>query len=155
MHAATAERLLAHCLRHTDPASAEDAVAEAYVIAWRKRDELPDDPMGWLVLTARNVIRNQQRSLWRRRSMERGLVPLADLVAPAPDGGVVRRRQLADALEALPASEREALLLVTWDGLSAADAATVLKSTPGAVRVRVHRARARLKESLGQGGDHD
>lgn len=154
VHAGTADRVMAYCLRHTDPPSAEDAVAETFAIAWRRRDELPDDPLPWLLVTARNVMHNQQRSLRRRLGLHQRMVPLAELVEPSPEVGVARRQEIARGLAELPASEREALLLVAWDGLSPTDAAKVLGINPGTLRVRIHRARTRLKEST-RGADDD
>jgi RNA polymerase sigma-70 factor (ECF subfamily) len=58
----------------------------------------------------------------------------------------MRRAELTDGLASLDELSREALLLTTWDGLSGIDAARVLGLTPGALRVRVHRARTALKE---------
>lgn len=65
--------------------------------------------------------------------------------------GVERRLELVQLLAKLPDHEREALLLVAWDDLSADQAARVLGISAGAVRVRIHRARKRLqavKEAL-------
>ena len=54
------------------------------------------------------------------------------------------------AVDALPATEREALLLVAWEQLTPAQAADVLGCTPGAFRVRLHRARKRLARHLAE-----
>lgn len=59
--AATSWRLMAYCLRHVGPQAAEDAVAETYAVAWRKRQHLPADPLPWLIVTARNTMHSQQR----------------------------------------------------------------------------------------------
>ena len=54
------------------------------------------------------------------------------------------------ALRQVPATEREALLLVAWEQLSYAEAAQVLGCSPNAIGIRVHRARARIREAFGQ-----
>jgi RNA polymerase sigma-70 factor (ECF subfamily) len=53
------------------------------------------------------------------------------------------------ALAALPEPDREILTLSAWEGLTPSQIATVLGSSPNAVRVRLHRARARLRQALG------
>jgi RNA polymerase sigma-70 factor (ECF subfamily) len=55
---------------------------------------------------------------------------------------------LLRGLAALRAGDREVLLLVTWDGLSHAEAAAVLGVRPATLTMRVHRARARLERLL-------
>ena len=48
----------AYALRRTTPAEAEDAVAETFLVAWRRLDELPDDAKPWLLGVARRVLAN-------------------------------------------------------------------------------------------------
>ena len=65
------------------------------------------------------------------------------------------RGRFRAALAVLTDSDRELLLLVGWEGLSQAEAATALGISPGAARVRLHRARKRALsalEKLGPGG---
>jgi RNA polymerase sigma-70 factor (ECF subfamily) len=57
--------------------------------------------------------------------------------------------ELASALASLTDHEREALLLVAWDELSAGDAARVAGCSTAAFRVRLHRARQRVAGRLG------
>ena len=64
---------------------------------------------------------------------------------------MLRRRELVELLATLPDHEREALLLVAWDDLTAEQAGLVLGCSAGAIRVRIHRARKRIqavKEAL-------
>ena len=70
-------------------------------------------------------------------------------VAPGADHDVVERDSLLRALAGLSDLEREALLLVAWDGLCARDAATVAGCTVRAFEVRLSRARARLTRAVG------
>jgi RNA polymerase sigma-70 factor (ECF subfamily) len=56
--------------------------------------------------------------------------------------------RVADAIEALPAAEREALLLFAWEELSYQDMAEALELPIGTVRSRLNRARGRLRELL-------
>lgn len=72
---------------------------------------------------------------------------LLDAVAvSADDAGVLATDRIAaiEALSALPEQQREALLLVAWDGLTPDQAATVLGIRSGAFRVRAYRARQAL-----------
>jgi RNA polymerase sigma-70 factor (ECF subfamily) len=136
----------------------DDVVAETFLTAWRRRDELVGDPLPWLLAVTRRVCANHLRSRGRRVALlgrlaqERGNPGAAEL--PLAD------RQLGKALATLGDTDREALLLVAWDGLSHADAAIVVGCSTSAFGVRVHRARARLARALSElensspGNDH-
>lgn len=56
------DRVASYVLRHTSLRDAEDIVAETFTVAWRKRIERLDDPMPWLIVTARNVTRQVRRT---------------------------------------------------------------------------------------------
>jgi RNA polymerase sigma-70 factor (ECF subfamily) len=132
-----------------------DVVAETFAVAWRRRADLPCDPdevRPWLFGIARLCLANATRSssragrLGRRlaESFEAGAVPdPATVHERSADVGLVR-----SALDRLPAADRELLTLVAWEGLTPAQAAGVLGLTPGAARVRLHRARTRLRDAL-------
>ena len=62
---------------------------------------------------------------------------------------------MAAALGRLPANDREAITLIAWDGLRPAEAATVLGQSPAAFRVRLHRAKRRLRRELDRAGQAD
>lgn len=146
-----APRVAAYAARHTDRSRVDDVVAETFAVAWRRWDVVPDPPLPWLIATARNLLREDRRSLMRgRRLLDR--VALLDSVAGhAQDAAdsVAHREHALRALAALSEDQREALLLVAWDGLSITDAAAVLDLRPGAFRARLHRARAALAASEG------
>jgi RNA polymerase sigma factor (sigma-70 family) len=138
-------RVHAYALRRTDPASAQDVVSETFLTAWRRRDELPDDALPWLLGVARLMLANHARSLRRREalvqlSIEQAVGMWAD---PAEAD-----HEILHALAALTPGDREALLLVGWDGLRPAEAARVLGCTPATFRVRAFRARRRLVAQL-------
>ena len=61
---------------------------------------------------------------------------------------MARLRETYRALAQLPPAERHALELIALDGLSAASAAQALGITQIALRVRLHRARSRLRRLL-------
>jgi RNA polymerase sigma factor (sigma-70 family) len=123
---------------------AEDAVADVFLIAWRRFDEVPagDDARPWLYATARRVLANQARANTRRRRLNEKLraEPQPNWTDEDPRIGRVH-----DALAALDPHDRELLLLVEWEGLTPTEVAAVLHRPPVAVRVRLHRARGRFR----------
>lgn len=141
--------MLAFARRHLGD-DAQDVVAETFLHAWRRWDEVPDPPIGWLLGTARKVIANRVRGVVRHRALvdRVGLLDAvaADLSDHHPSSDALTRREALERLAALPADQREALLLVAWDGLSHDEAAQALGVRPATFRKRVSRARAALSE---------
>ena len=124
---------------------ADDIVAETFLVAWRRLDQVPvDDPVPWLLGVARNVWRNEQRSSLRHANLARAL-PLPLPVPPPDEPG---DPAVYGALAALGDADRELLLLVAWDGLTPGQAARVLGCSAGAARLRLHRARRRFAVEL-------
>jgi RNA polymerase sigma-70 factor, ECF subfamily len=125
-------------------ADAEDAVAEVFLIAWRRFDDVPsgDDARRWLYATARRVLANQARANARRRRLDEKL-SAEPPATEADDDPQIGRAQ--NALAALDPHDRELLLLVEWEGLTPSEVAAVLHRPPVAVRVRLHRARGRFR----------
>ena len=58
-------------------------------------------------------------------------------------------QRLVSAITDLPAAEREAFLLIAWDGLNPARAAVAADCSPATFRMRLHRARKRLRQQMG------
>lgn len=139
-------RVHAYALRRTDPASAQDVVSETFLIAWRRREELPGEPLPWLLGVARLVLANHARSRRRRDALVQVFTEQVDLGVAEPGSA---DHQLLHALAALTPEDREVLLLVGWDGLRPAEAARVVGCTPATFRVRAFRARRRLAVQLG------
>ncbi len=150
-----APRVYAYATRHCGPSDADDVLAETFAVAWRRRDVVPDEPLGWLLVTARNVISGRRRADQRRTRLTELLADTADESHPSTDELVVHRHDLLQALDSLSEREREAVLLVAWDGLDTRDAASVAGCTPRAFRARLMRARARLTASLTSPTDED
>jgi RNA polymerase sigma-70 factor, ECF subfamily len=138
-------RVLAYALRRTDRGSAEDAVSETFLIAWRRRAEMPRGELPWLLGVARGVLANQARSRRRRDALARLMV---DHATASRGAGIEVDRELLEAIAALGADDREALILVGWDGLRPAEAARVVGCQPATFRVRLLRARRRLRAQL-------
>jgi RNA polymerase sigma-70 factor (ECF subfamily) len=99
-------------------------------------------------VTAGNVIRNRRRADVRRSTLASNLVHLHEADTAGVDEVVAERAHLLAALERLSGLEREALLLVAWDGLDPRGAAEVARCAPRAFRARLSRARARLAAEL-------
>lgn len=146
-----AHRVQAYALRHVDPDTAAEVLSETFLVAWRRLADVPGDPLPWLLVVARNTIRNSRRSAYRARTLAGELARIARVarpVAQAAEDIAIEREVLLRALAALTTKEREALLLVSWDGLSTQEAATVAGCTVSAFQVRLHRARRRLRAAL-------
>jgi RNA polymerase sigma-70 factor, ECF subfamily len=135
--------VLSYCLRRTTRELAEDAFAETFSVAWRRRDAIPSEPLPWLYGVARKVIANQRRSARRQAAVARRLVETTP--APSADEMPESPRRVVTALSRLGEADRELLMLVAWEGLKPTDAARVLGITPARCRVRLHRARRRLE----------
>jgi RNA polymerase sigma-70 factor (ECF subfamily) len=143
--AACYDPLLAYARRRVD-SSADDVVAETLTIAWRRLDELPPDPLPWLFGVARRVIASDRRGEGRRLAL---LQRLASEGSPPHQGDRQDANSaLLAALATLGEADREALLLVAWDELTPQRAAAALGCSAVAFRVRLHRARRRLRGAL-------
>ncbi|MFD6177476.1 MULTISPECIES: RNA polymerase sigma factor [unclassified Isoptericola] len=150
---AHAVRVQAYLWRHTDPDTAQDVLSETFLVAWRRLDDVPDPALPWLLVVARNLVRNAHRAARRRRTLDEELASLAasaPLPEAAPEALAVERDDLLRALARLTEREREAILLVAWDGLAPPEAAAVAGCSTATFHVRLHRARRRLS-SLADG----
>lgn len=149
------ERLLAYAVRRTDQLSdAEDVVAEAFVVAWRRLDDLPaadEERLPWLYGVARRVIGNHRRGAARRARLSDRL--REQEIGPSPRAGSPLPAVL-DALARLREVDREILRLVAWEGLSHREVAATIGISENAAAIRLHRARGRLAEVMraGPGG---
>jgi RNA polymerase sigma-70 factor (ECF subfamily) len=157
MFRASYPRVLAYALRRTkDRGSAEEVASETFLIAWRRLDAVPEEePLPWLLGTARRVLANQRRSLRRRSpngpnaSIDSGGIPQP---GPLPFEQIAEREAFAAAFAALGDRDREALSLIAWDGLGVGEAAKVTGCTAPVFSVRLHRARRRLLKELEASG---
>ena len=150
-------------LRHVtymvmDAAVAEDLVQEAFAVAFANIDKYdPRSPFGaWVRGIAHNLVRKQWRKHRRReRAHARLRSTPSEAVSPAEAARLDLERQadaLAGALEQLPPNLREAFVLSDIRELGASEAAKILGISPGNLRVRASRARARLRDLLTDAG---
>ncbi len=123
--------------------------AEVIALAWAKRAELDlNHCRPWLITTARNLLFDEYRA--RRRTFPVDHATLVEVDRrQEPDFEIESLDpELSRALEELSPRDREAVLLVAWEELSPTEAARSMGITPPTFRVRLHRARRRLKLSL-------
>ena len=144
--------LLAYALRRARSSEdAADVLSETFLIAWRTLDSLPpgDEARLWLFGVARNLLR---RGVVREAAIdavvERLACELGRAAPTVPLGGEAQSDALATALNVLPEAQREIILLAAWEELNPREIAIVTGVPVNLVRVRLHRARNRLKKEL-------
>jgi RNA polymerase sigma factor (sigma-70 family) len=147
------DRVAAYLLARADRDSAADALARTFEIAWRRLDDMPAQAMPWLLGVARRVLADGRRSQRRHDALIERMAGNINETALDHAGMVVDRAHALAAIAGLNANQREALLLVAWDGLTEREAAAVVGCSRGAFALRVHRARKRLRVSLADATD--
>lgn len=145
LYRAYAGRVRAYALRRTSTEAADDVVSEVFLVAWRRLDHVPDQPLPWLLGVARRVLANRRRSEDRASALQTRLASAQR--SPTGDGSDGDARVLT-ALGRLGDNDRELLMLVAWEGLTTGEVAQVLGVRRGTVAVRLHRARQRFASAL-------
>lgn len=127
---------------------ATEAAQSAWVIAWRRLSDLrePSSLRPWLMSIAANEARQAIRSRGRRKVRE---VAVVDPATPSADASIVDRIDLGNALATLDPRDRELLALRYLAGLDSAEIGRAVGMSANAVRVRMTRARERLRQELG------
>jgi RNA polymerase sigma-70 factor (ECF subfamily) len=154
LYRATRSAVLAYLLhRIADREDAADLLAEVYSVAWRRRTDRPtgSEARPWLFGVARRVLADHVRGQVRRRAAADGLrallaEPAAPVSTAAAAAAVAREVAVHQALASLSELDRELIGLTLWDGLSASQAAQTVGISAGSARVRLHRARSRLRK---------
>ena len=141
--------LQAYCARRTAGSQVADAVAETFLVAWRRIDQVPDGEatLPWLYGVAYRVLSHQWRHKARSRRLTERLRGVADVEPIAPDVLLVRNEEYRVVLSAssrLRPTDQEILRLTLWEELSHADVAVVLGIDAAAVKQRAYRARRNL-----------
>jgi RNA polymerase sigma factor (sigma-70 family) len=127
-----------------DHAEAEDLAQEAMARVYERWERVKrmDAPDGYATTIALN--------LWRRGARRRRKAPeAAEETDPAT--AAAARADVAVALGRLSADQRAAVVLVAWLGYTAEEAGRVLGIDGSSVRGRIHRARALIREAMGEG----
>ena len=135
--------------RRWDTQSADDVVADVFVVAWRRLGDVPDDPLPWLLGVARRILANRRRGDARDHALRDRIrsEQLRATTAGAADASQAHEVVWV-ALSTLSERDREALLLVAWEGLSTARAARVVGVRANTFAARLYRARRRFAHAL-------
>ena len=131
---------------------AEDAVQTTFLNAFRafRRGVRPELEAAWLYAIAANVCRSRRRSFFRRRRVEcdDDLHALEDVIAAPQALETEALIGLGDALASMPESQRKAILLREWQGLSYREIADEMQVSQAAVETLIFRARRSLAQGL-------
>lgn len=142
-----------------DKASADDIAQETFLRVWRQAHRY-DPALGaaktWVLTIARNAALSALHANARRAEVDADLAPEMASDDPAPDEAMIaaeRRAKLARAMRELTPADRALLSASYFDDLSLAEIADIEGCSPGAAKLRLHRARARLRALLGGSDD--
>jgi RNA polymerase sigma factor (sigma-70 family) len=126
---------------------AEEIMQDAFVALWERWDRVGsmDDPTGYLFRTAMNGFRKRTRRALPSLRRTVALAPRED-----PFDAVDRRQVVFAALKTLRPKERAAIVLTSLEGYTSEDAAAMLGTSAGVVRVLASRARAAMREAVGE-----
>lgn len=126
-----------------DPADTEDAVQETFcrLLNTQKHFRDAEHEKAWLIVTARNICRDELR---RARRTEVGLDAAGQLPAPETEADEVMA-----ALSALPDKYRTSIYLFYYEGYSSAQIAQMLRRPDASIRSDLRRGRSLLKQRLG------
>jgi len=137
-----------------NPDRADDLVQETLVKAWTGLDSFVEGTnlTAWLFTILRNIYYSDYRKR-RRETADPDGAMAAKLVAPASQPGHMDLLDFREALQKLPADQREALILIGASGMSYDEAAAICNCAPGTMKSRVNRARTRIAELLALGDE--
>ncbi|MCK0118445.1 RNA polymerase sigma-70 factor (ECF subfamily) [Isoptericola sp. CG 20/1183] len=138
------EQVTRFVARRVAPELVDDVVSEAFLVAWRRLDDVPADPRPWLFGVARNVLATHLRTHGRWRALTVRIEQQPTPTQEGTDDVAADRADLRQAWELLSDGDREVIALVAWDGLTTVEAARVLGCRPTTFSVRLTRARKRL-----------
>lgn len=154
-------RVFRHAYRLTvGTHDAEDATAAAFFELWRRRERVrlvDDSILPWLLVTTTNIARNLQRSKVRHRRLLEAIPRNNTFEAeldPAYSNHDLMTEKVAQALTVLKPLDLRLVSLVVFEELPLAVAAEAIGISPGAAKVRMYRARKRLKAALPQSLPH-
>jgi RNA polymerase sigma-70 factor (ECF subfamily) len=141
----------AYTARRLSSQDAEDALAETFLVAWRRLEDIPTGglTLPWLYGVARRVVSQGRRSGRRRDRLFALLsrVERSGLVSE-PEAALAGDPAVDLALAGLRPKDRELLRLSEWDLVSHADLARIFSCSTNAISIRLHRAHRRFAEAL-------
>jgi len=128
---------------------ASDVLAETFLVAWRRLDQVPDGERAglWLYGVVRRNLANHRRGERRRTQLAdrlRAEISAGGAIGEPPGAGTAG----AVAFRSLCDEDRELLALSGWEGLDPGEIGVVLGCSRNAARIRLHRARRRLRAAL-------
>lgn len=139
-----------------DVHASEDIAQEAFIKAWQQLNQLSNTSsfLPWLRQITRNLARDWLRANRNRPlSGEAAEIAIGMAADPSPNGADVLMRveeelAAAEIISALPEDSRETLLLFYREGQSSQQVALLLGLSDAAVRKRLSRARASVREEM-------
>jgi RNA polymerase sigma-70 factor, ECF subfamily len=141
-----------------DPTLADDLTQDTFLRIHRARGSFAAGAaaLPWMIAIARNAFLDHSRRLVVRRREQGDASSASSAEPPAPPSTrgdeALAAREMIDIVQAtlgdLPALQRDAFVLLRFEGLSVAEAAQVLGTTEGAVKVRAFRAYEALRAAL-------
>ncbi|MGH9276017.1 MAG: RNA polymerase sigma factor [Acidimicrobiales bacterium] len=145
------EPLQRYARRRCDPDAADDVVADALLVVWRRLEEVPDGALlPWCYRVAANCLANSRRAAGRRVRLATRVAtldPPRDVHDPTPPDP-----ELHAALNTLSSSDQEVLRLWAWEDLAPTEIAVALGVSANAVSIRLHRAKGHLAQALERAG---
>ncbi len=141
--------VLGYIVRRIAVDEAADVMAETFLVAWRRLDQVPDGERAglWLYGVARRNLANHRRGEHRRTQLADRLrteIAVDGSIAEPPGAGTAG----AVAFRSLSDKDRELLTLSGWEDLDPGEIGVVLGCSRNAARIRLHRARRRLRAAL-------
>lgn len=150
MYSSHFKAVRAYCMRRLPVSEANDAVADVFLTAWRRIDDVPigAKQLPYLYGIARNTVMHSRRSRGRRlRLQEKAAAAAAPDGVTGPEAAVIARAEaemLDAALFTLRESDRELIRLRAWEELAPAEIAEILGISTAAARKRLARAVEKL-----------
>lgn len=144
------QHIAAYTHRRTTAEDAEDIVAETFLVAWRRLEDVPegDLTLAWLYGVARRVLSEGRRSRWRRERLAAKLGRLRGRPDTSAYDRLGEHEVVHQALARLRPNDRELLRLAEWEDLTHAELAVALACSVNAVTIRLHRAHRRFAAAL-------
>jgi RNA polymerase sigma-70 factor (ECF subfamily) len=149
-------KVAAYCRRRADADQVDDLVADVFLTAWRKIDDVPEgeETLPWLYQVAYLVLTNHWRGIGRKKRLQEKMETLGlPTTRPLLHDQVVMREELREVLAAaqgLKPKDQEILRLSLWEHLSHEEIGKVLNINPNTAKQRLHRAREALVREHGR-----
>ncbi len=143
------DEIYRYFVRRGGAASAQDLVAEVFLVAWRRISDMPagDEALLWLYGVARNLDAHKRRTVARGTRLDSRLRSVPPPETEEPDVQILRRSEYDRVIAAaarLREGDQEILRLAAWEELPHSAISDLLGCSVAAVDQRLHRAKKRL-----------